>query len=88
MIVLLDMTFSSHTSLLFNPCLSPGQRNDLAHVFISRLADQPAQESILVVDQGKRSIVLLDFSFFQHQNLVIVDDGVQPVGDRDDSCLR
>ena len=65
-----------------------GQIDDLLHVYFACFTDKFAQESCLVSDKFQRSIVLFNLSSLENQDLVVVDDGVQSMGNRDDSGLN
>lgn len=57
------------------------------HVLLAGLSDQFAEEGVLVSDERQWLVVFFDFSALEHQDLVVVHDGVQAMGDSDDCCL-
>ena len=64
-----------------------GQRHYLLHVLLASLSDQLAKEGVFVFDEGQWLVVFFHFSALEHQDLVVVHDGVQTMGDSDDCCL-
>lgn len=85
-----DISYNKSYTLSFFDILSAlfCQIDDLLHVYFSCFTDKFAQESCLVSDKLQRSVVLFNLSSLEDQDLIVVDDGVQSMGNRDDSGLN
>lgn len=79
------MAYGQSLQLLFFALF--GQRHYLLHVSFTCLSDQLAEEGVLVFDKGQWLVVFFDLSALEHQDLVVVHDGVQAMSDSDDCCL-
>jgi hypothetical protein len=63
------------------------KRHDLLHIFLACLPNQSSEERGFVSYEFQGLIVLFNLAFVKHQNLIIVNDSVEPMGDGNDGRL-
>ena len=63
------------------------QSHHFVEVTLANFLNTVAEIPLRIVQQVFRSVKFLNFSFLENQNFVVADDGVQSVGDGNNSGL-